>query len=104
MLWLLLGLYLLCQPPERYQKAVDITVDSLVTEAVDQMMVIKKQKQVVVDIESARDETEQQHSLGTVQTPERTLLAPLSTSTPADVRLPVSEYCVFTETNSSYRY
>ena len=77
---------MLLQPQDRYKIAVDVTVDSLVTEAVDQMMMIRKQKQAVTD-ESVRDEMEQQHSLDAVHTPARTLLAPLSTSTPADVCL-----------------
>ena len=56
-------------------------------EAVDQMMTIRKQKQIVTE-EWLRDEVEQQHSLDAVLTPARTLLAPLCTSTPDNVCLP----------------
>ena len=55
-------------------------------EALDQMMLIRKQKRFVTD-ELLRDEVEQQHLPDTVHTPTRTLLAPFSTSTPADVCL-----------------
>jgi len=79
---------MLRQPPDHYKNAIDITVKSLVMEAVDQMMTIRKQKQIVTD-ESMRDKVEQQHSLDAVHTPARTLLAPLSTSTPVDVCLPI---------------
>ena len=76
-------MYLLCQPAEYYQKAVDIATRDLVIEAVDQMMMIRKRKQVAT--ESPREETEQRHSLDTVLTPTSALPAPLSTSTPADL-------------------
>jgi len=75
---------MLLQSVDHYQTAINITVDGLVTEAVDQMMTIRKQKHDVTD-EAVRDEMEQQHSQDTVQTPARPLLAPLSTSTPLDV-------------------
>ena len=77
---------MLWQSPDRYKAAVNVTVDSLVAEAVDLMMTIRKLKQLVTD-ESVKDSMEQQHSLDCVHTPARTLLAPLSTSTPADVCL-----------------
>ena len=54
------------------------------SDAVDEIMRIRKQKQIVTD-ESADDELEQRHSLDTVFTPSRTPPAPLSTSTPACV-------------------
>ena len=86
---------MLCQPTDRYQKAIDVTVQTLVMEAVDQMMAIREQKQVNTD-EAVEDKTEQQYSPDTVLTPTctppNTVLtptctppAPVRTSTPADV-------------------
>ena len=54
------------------------------SEAVDDIMRIRKQKQIVTN-ESADDKVEQRHSLDTVFTPSCTPPAPLSTSTPACV-------------------
>ena len=88
----LLRLDVLWQPAELYQKVIDVTLDSLVAEAVDQMLVIRKKKQIVID-ESMRDGMEQQHSLDTAHTPLCTLLAPLSASTPADVCLSFVYMC-----------
>jgi len=75
---------MLCQQVDRYQKAIDATVQSLVMEAVNQMMAVRSQKQVVTD-ESVRDQMEQQYSPDTVLTPTCTPPAPVTTSTPADV-------------------
>ena len=88
-----LRLGLLCQPADRYQKAVDVAVQTLVAEAVDQMMIVRKQKQVVIN-ESVGDKTEQQHSPDTVVTPTCSPPAPVSTSTPADVCICVIYLCV----------
>jgi len=87
-------LVVLCQPSDRYWKAVDVTLQTLVMEAVNQMMAVRKQKQVVID-ESVGDTLEQQHSPDTSLTPTSTLPAPVSTSTPADVCICVICLCYF---------
>jgi len=79
-----LRLVVSCQEEERYLKAVDFTAKSLVTDAVDRMLMIRNRKRVVID-ESARDDMEQPYATHAVCTPEHMLTAPVRTSTPADV-------------------
>ena len=78
---------------DRCQKAIDVAVHTLVTEAVDQIMAVRRQKQVVTD-ELMRDEMEQRHSPDTVLTPTCTPPAPVSTSTPANVCMCVIFLCI----------